>query len=85
MLEHDYWYFNTFKTFLAQSKIDGTKHLAIVSNWPLLYEKLSLLGKKLKFVATIGIFYILKIQKRIVSAETIRGNTIIKSLAMMKL
>ena len=45
-----------------------------------LQQKISLLGKKLKFVATIQIFYFLQIQKSIVFAETIRGNTVIHDL-----
>jgi hypothetical protein len=36
----------------------------------------SLLGKKLKFAVTIWVFYNFQIQKRIVSAETIWGNTV---------
>ena len=39
-------------------------------------QKFSLLGKKLKFAATMWIFYNLQIQKRIVSAETIHGNMV---------
>ena len=42
-------------------------------------KKVFLLGKKLKFGATIGISYNFQIQKRIASDENIRGNTVYKT------
>ena len=45
-------------------------------HWLVSAAKISILGKKLKFVATTWIFYNFQIHKRIVSAETICGNTV---------
>ena len=44
-------------------------------------KKLNLLGKKFKFAAIILISYFFQIEKRVVSAETICGNTVVIYLA----
>ena len=62
-----YWF--SF-SFLTQKYTVFQQILPTFEKFP--QQKFSLLGKKLKFAATIWTFYNFQIQKRIVSAETIR-------------